>query len=72
MADLNVTIRRLLKRCGETRYRVSKVSGIDAGQLSRFARGLSDLTAETLQRLAAALGYEIVLRPKGSNRRTKR
>ncbi|MCC6671281.1 MAG: helix-turn-helix domain-containing protein [Planctomycetes bacterium] len=72
MTTVSDRVRRLLVKSRATHYVLAKRSGVSAGQLSRFASGKRDLYLPALAALAAALGYEIVLRPKGSKRRTKR
>lgn len=69
MATVSETLRKALERCGESRYAVSKATGIDESVLSRFHHG-QPLRGENLDRLADYLGLE--LRPKARRRRKGR
>jgi hypothetical protein len=49
---------------GVTAYRLCKLSGVNDGTLCRFMRrsqGAKDPRASTLEKLAAAMGFRIVL-----------
>jgi len=48
---------------GVTPYQIAQRTGLDQGQLSRFLNG-GDMTASSLEQLANALGFEIVLKKK--------
>jgi transcriptional regulator with XRE-family HTH domain len=69
MADLLDAIREAIDASGETRYVISKRSGVSQAQLSRLAHGQQGVSIVTAERLADALDLEIILRPK---RRTRR
>lgn len=71
MAKLLDTIRRAIETSGKTRYRIAQEAGIAQSQLSRLMSGECGLNVETIERLAAYLGLEIVVRPK-RGRRTRR
>lgn len=47
-----------------TRYRISKLTGIDEGQLTNFMAGRTGLGIPNLEKLADVLEIEIVLQPK--------
>jgi ribosome-binding protein aMBF1 (putative translation factor) len=64
MAGLLNMMRKAMETSGQSRYRISKETGIAESVLSRFANGKAVLTVETAERLADHLGLEIVLRPK--------
>ena len=64
-------IRQAINDSGQTRYAISKATGISQAQLSRLKTGKSGLSIETLERLEDYLNLEIVLGPKRP-RRTKR
>lgn len=64
MADLLNMLRKAMESSGQSRYRISKETGIAESVLSRFMSGETALTVETVERLADYLGLEIVLRPK--------
>lgn len=42
---------------------LSRATGVQQAEISRIERGLSNPTAATINRLAAALGQKIVLQP---------
>lgn len=63
MATVTATLRAALERCGETRYQVSKATGIPESTLSRFVVGGKTLRGETIDKLADHLG--LALTPKG-------
>ena len=70
MAELLNMIRKAIEASGQSRYRISKETGIAESVLSRFMSGETAITVETVERLADYLGLEIVLRPKrGRNTR---
>jgi transcriptional regulator with XRE-family HTH domain len=64
MSQIFDTIRRAIEASGKTRYRLSKETGIDQAQLSRLMSGKEGVSVENLERLADALGLEIIIRPK--------
>jgi transcriptional regulator with XRE-family HTH domain len=66
------TIRKAIEASGKTRYRLSKETGIDQAQLSRLMSGKEGVSVENLERLAEALGLEIIIRPKRTPRRTEK
>ena len=68
MADLLNTIRKAIEASGQSRYRISKATGIAESVLSRFVRGETGLAVETAERLAEHLGLEIVVRPRRKSR----
>ena len=69
MASVSDTLRAALERCGETRYAVSKATGIPQSVLSRFVHG-QPLRGANTDRLAEYLGLE--LRPKPGKARKGR
>ncbi len=72
MGQVFDTIRKAIEASGKTRYRLSKETGIDQAQLSRLMAGKEGVSVENLERLAAALGLEIIIRPKRTPRRTEK
>jgi len=56
-------VRQLLLKTAESRYAISRATGVAESQLSRFLHGQS-LRSDTLEKLANYLGFEIVLRRK--------
>jgi plasmid maintenance system antidote protein VapI len=58
-ARVSEQLRRALMNCGESRYQVSKMTGIQQSVLSRFVNGRHGLTLDTLDRLADYLELEL-------------
>ena len=56
-------VRALLEQSSRSWYAISRDTGIQQSQLSRFLTGQS-LRSDTLEQLANQLGYEIVLKRK--------
>ncbi|MCE9591144.1 MAG: helix-turn-helix domain-containing protein [Planctomycetes bacterium] len=56
---------------GQTRYAISKQTGIDQAHLSRFMTGEKGLSFDAMERLADCLGLEITLTTK-TRRQTRR
>ena len=52
-------IRRAVKRCGKTRYRLAKETGVDQSLLSRFVRGKSNISLNMIDKLADNIGLRI-------------
>jgi transcriptional regulator with XRE-family HTH domain len=61
-------MRRAIDASDKSRYRLSKETGIDEGQLSKLMSGKKGLSYEALERLVDALGLEIVIRQKRKDR----
>lgn len=61
-------LRAALKECGQTRYAVSKATGISQPTLSRFADGSRGLPLKTIDQLVEYLGLELVARRKASKK----
>lgn len=66
--SISETLRRELELCGQTRYAVSKATGIPESVLSRFAHG-KPLRGANFDRLADYLG--LVLTKAGKARKGK-
>jgi transcriptional regulator with XRE-family HTH domain len=64
MSKLLDEIREAIKSSDKTRYRLSKQTEIPQSQLSRFMTGEKGLSFDAMERLAEALGLEIIIRPK--------
>ena len=58
---LSDQLRGILDHGPMTRYRLSKLAGVDQGQLSRFVLGKGQLTFNTLDKIGAVLGLRFVL-----------
>lgn len=69
MATVSETLRRELERCGQTRYAVSKATGIPESVLSRFTHG-QPLRGANFDKLADYLG--LVLTAKAGKTRKGR
>ena len=67
--DFSEQIRRVIGTCGQTRYAISKATGIDQATLSRFMSGERGLPMKTLDNLADYLDLNIIIgkgrKPKG-------
>jgi len=68
VAELLDQLRDAIERSGQTRYAISKATGIDQAQLSRLVSGEAGLGWDALKRLCDHLGVEIVVRPKRKGR----
>jgi hypothetical protein len=55
-----------------TRYAISKQTGIDEGNLSRFVAGKSGLSLVALDKLAKLLGWKLVVREQRHQHRKAR
>ncbi len=71
MPSVIQTIREAIESSGESRYSISDRSGVSQAQLSRFVRGEAGMSVDNLERLADALGLEIIVRPKRRRGRSK-
>ncbi|MCL2646274.1 MAG: helix-turn-helix domain-containing protein [Phycisphaerales bacterium] len=56
-------IRNAIEVSSKTRYRLWKETGIKQSQLSRLMSGQTGVSVENLEKLADALGLEIIIRP---------
>jgi plasmid maintenance system antidote protein VapI len=63
MASVTATLRTALERCGETRYAISKTTGIPESTLSRFVAGGKPMRGENIDKLADYLGLELKKNP---------
>jgi len=52
-------LRDILKEEGVTAYRLCMDLGIDQGQLSRFFKGVNNISLDKLEQIADYLGYDI-------------
>ena len=62
------TIRKHIKSCGKTRYRISKETGIAEAQLCRIMQGKT-CTVETADILLKYFGIELTEKKRKSKRR---
>lgn len=61
----------IIRSRGLTSYEVGKLAGIDQCMIARFLRGERDLRLATLDKIAAALGLDLVERSRGRGRPSK-
>jgi len=65
LAEFSEQMRQLVRECGQSRYRISKDTGISQAILSKFVNG-EGMSFKTLDKLAAYLNWEVRQRdPKG-------
>lgn len=64
MESILEQIRKAISACGQTRYRISKETGIGEPQLCKLMSGQAGLSVESLEQLAEYLGLEIIIQPK--------
>jgi len=62
MATVTETLRQALEDCGQTRYAVSKATGIPESVLSRFIHG-KPLRGENLDKLSDYFGMQLTPKP---------
>lgn len=55
-------LRQAVLKCGKTRYRISKETGITEAQLSRFVNGHADLALPTIDKLCECIGARLTLK----------
>lgn len=61
MATITGILRKALKTCGQSRYAVSRATGILESTHSRFIRG-KPLRSEHIDKLCAYLGLQLVVK----------
>jgi hypothetical protein len=66
-AKVSEQLRAALLGCGETRYVVSKATGITESSLSKFVHG-QGLSQDAIDVLAAYLGLRLVAEEKGKGK----
>lgn len=67
--DVLQAIKIAIEESGETRAAIARRAGMAESQLSRLMSNERGLRIEAAERLAGALGLEIVVRPKARKRR---
>ena len=70
MKTITETLRKAVEQCGESRYAISKATGIPASVLSRFVAGGHGLRSDNIDKLCTYLGLE--LKSKSGKRRKGR
>jgi hypothetical protein len=68
MATVTDTLRRVVERCGQTRYAISKATGIPQAVLSRFVANGRGLRSENIDRLCSHLGLVLTTK-QGKSRK---
>lgn len=58
-----------IQASGQTRYRISKATGIQQSVLSKLVHNRVWLAKETMNTLAAYLGLEVTIKPKTAHRK---
>lgn len=58
---LSDQLRDIIENGPMTRYRLAKLSGVDASQLHRFVNGTGRLTTDSLDSIAAVLKLRLVI-----------
>lgn len=61
---LSDQLREIMEAGPVTRYRISKVTGIDGSQLSRFVHRKGDLSLTTLDKIGTVLRLRLVQDPE--------
>ena len=64
MSKIIKAIQKAIEKSGKTRYRLWQETDIDQSHLRKVLNGEARLSYENLERLAEALGLEIIVRPK--------
>ena len=68
MGKILAEIRTAIESCGQSRYAISKATGIDQGHLSKLMAGEKGLSIEKLERLCDHLQLEITITSKRRKR----
>ncbi len=63
MSDLLDELKAAIRDSAKTRYRLAQETGVAESALSRLMSGQRGLSIEAAEKLAGALGMEIILRP---------
>jgi hypothetical protein len=72
MATVTDQLRRTVEGCGQTRYAISKATGIPASVLSRFVVSGRGLRSENIDRLCAYLGLELTKKTARNTGKTRK
>jgi len=67
--DIQEQLRQAILDADVSRYRLSKMTGINQGILSRFVHRERTVTLDTAAKLAAGLGLELTPKGKGKKRK---
>lgn len=63
MATVTEQLREAVRGCGQTRYAISKATGVPASVLSRFVASGRGLRSENIDRLCDYLGLVLMTKP---------
>jgi len=64
MSQILDELQRRIQASGKSRYALSKETGIEESALSRFMAGTRGLSIDSIEKLAKALGCEIIIRKR--------
>ena len=64
MSQILDELQRRIQTSGKSRYALSKEAGIEEAALSRFMAGTRGLSIDSIEKLAKALGCEIIIRKR--------
>ena len=68
--NMSSQLRIAMKRSSLTGYRISKLTGVSEGSISRFLSGKSGLSMQAIDRIWTLLGLELAGNRKESHGRT--
>lgn len=69
MSKICDRLKKAIEKGPKSRYRLSKETGITQSQLSRFMPGTRGLGIDNVEKLAKALGFELVMKKKAKKRK---
>ena len=69
MSKICDKLRQAIERSPKSRYRLWQETGIEQSQLSRFMAGTRVLGIESIEKLATALDFELVMQKKTKKRK---
>lgn len=72
MATVTDTLRKAVETCGQSRYAISKATGVPASVLSRFVASGRGLRSENIDRLSDYLGLRLMEKARKRNTRRGR
>ncbi len=58
---LSEQLREAIKRCGKTRYQISKETGIEQAVLSRFVHRQAGMSWDSIDKLCECIGARLML-----------
>ena len=67
-AAFSEEIRRAIVNSDLSQYQICKETGIDKGHLSRFVHGTSSLSLDSVDKIAALLGWSLDVPPSGKGK----